>query len=111
MIWNERIKELRAGSRLTLKEIAKRLGVSEGTAQRYENNIKEIPYAAIIEYSKIFGVSPAYIMGWEDMSMGLSEEEKEIITAFRLADDFDRETVRRALGIRGKNNQSSEKEA
>lgn len=109
MIWNERIKELRAASRLTLKEIASRLGVSEGTAQRYENTIKEIPYDIIVKYSKIFSVSPAYLMGWEDM--GLTDEERQIIEAFRQADDFDRETVRRALGIRGKNSESSEKEA
>ena len=45
MIWNDRIKTLRKLHDLTLKDVAKRLGVTEATAQRYESNsIKTIPY-------------------------------------------------------------------
>jgi transcriptional regulator with XRE-family HTH domain len=66
MIWNERIKELREINQLTLKEVAGKLKVSEATAQRYENNIKTIPYEIIEKYAKIFDVSPSYIMGWDD---------------------------------------------
>lgn len=65
MIWNQRIKELREINQLTLKEVARKLNVSEATAQRYENNIKTIPYETIESYAKIFGVPPSYIMGWD----------------------------------------------
>lgn len=68
MIWNMRIKHLREQNKLTLKEIASKLGCSEATAQRYENNngIKNIPYEVILKFAEIFDVSPAYIMGWDD---------------------------------------------
>ena len=111
MIWNERIKELRRNSHLTLKEVAARLGVTEGTAQRYENNIKSIPYEVIVAYSKMFGCSPAYIMGWdrsEKESPDFTPEEVAIIEAFRMADEIDRESVRRTLGVSGKNIEVSE---
>lgn len=63
MIWNMRIKHLREQNKLTLKEIASKLGCSEATAQRYENNngIKNIPYEVILKFAEIFDVSPAYI--------------------------------------------------
>ena len=67
MIWNEKIKSLRLQSGLTLKDVAKKLNISEATAQRYENSngIKNIPYEAIEKYAKLFKVSPSYFMGWE----------------------------------------------
>jgi repressor LexA len=68
MIWNQKIKELREQSHLTLLEVSKKLGVSEATAQRYESDtgIKNIPYEQIIKYAELFNVTPAYIMGWEE---------------------------------------------
>lgn len=102
MVWNERIKQLRKELRLTLKEVAAKLGVTEGTAQRYENSIKSIPYEVIVAYSKIFHCSPAYLMGWENevKDADFTPEEVGIINAFRRADEIDRESVRRTLGIR-----------
>ena len=70
MIWNERIKQLRLQEGLTLKEVAKSLGISEATAQRYEseNGIKNIPYESLEKYAALFGVSPSYFMGWDNKS-------------------------------------------
>lgn len=104
MIWNERIKTLRLLNRMTLKEIAACLGVTEATAQRYESNgIKTIPYDAIIEYAKIFGCSPQYIMGWESSScVDLSDIEQELISAYRQAPDAIKTAVKKLLDV-GKN--------
>lgn len=87
MIWNERIHDLRKEHGLTLKEVATKLGVTEATAQRYESRkgIKNIPYDIIIEYAKLFGVSPSYIMGWEaeprkaDLFVGGSSDAPDMI--------------------------------
>ena len=65
MTINERLKELRQLNRYTLKEIADRLGVSEGTVQRYESGfIKVVPYEHITTLADIYDVDPEYIMGW-----------------------------------------------
>lgn len=101
MIWNERIKYLRESHDLTLKDVAKILGVSEATAQRYESNaIKNIPYEVIIKYAEIYQCTPCYIMGWEkESSITLSGIEEKIIKSYRTADNITREMVQRILGI------------
>lgn len=66
MIWNQRIKEQRLLNGITLKEVAARLGITEATAQRYESTIKSIPYDNIATLARLFGCSPAYLMGWEE---------------------------------------------
>ncbi len=63
----KRIKEIRLQKKLTLLEVAKRLGVSEATAQRYESGeIKNLKYDTIVALAELFNVSPAYLMGWDD---------------------------------------------
>lgn len=63
----QRIKELRLSKGMTLLEVANKLGVSEGTVQRYESgNIRNLKYDTIVKLSNIFGCSPAYLMGWDD---------------------------------------------
>ena len=52
---------------MTLLELANALGVREATAQRYESGeIKNLKHATVLEMARIFGCSPAYLMGWED---------------------------------------------
>lgn len=92
MIWNDRIKYLRELNKLTLKEVASKLNVTEATAQRYESTIKNIPYEIIIKYAQIFGVSPSYIMGWEssktiDYMLTLSDSQKILIETIKKMDD------------------------
>lgn len=71
-IWHKRIKELRENTDITLKDMAKLIGVSEATVQRYENGkIQELPYKAITTYAEKFNVTPGYIMGWENKSSDL----------------------------------------
>lgn len=66
-IWHKRIKELREKTDVTLKDMAKIIGVSEATVQRYESGkIHELPYKVIIAYAEKFHVFPSYIMGWSD---------------------------------------------
>lgn len=66
-IWHRRIKELREKTDVTLKDMAKIIGVSEATVQRYESGkIHELPYRVIEAYAEKFNVFPSYIMGWSD---------------------------------------------
>lgn len=66
----KKIKELRLSKGLTLKQVADRLGVSEGTVQRYESGaISNLKYDTMVALANIFGVSPQYLMGWEEESL------------------------------------------
>lgn len=63
---HERIKKCRLECGMTLLEVANALGVREATAQRYESGeIKNLKHETVLEMARIFGCSPAYIMGWE----------------------------------------------
>lgn len=67
-IYHKRIKELRENTDVTLKDMAKIIGVTEATVQRYESGkIHDLPYNVIVAYAKKFHVKPDYIMGWTDI--------------------------------------------
>lgn len=64
---HENIKLLREKRGETLEEVAKAIGSSKQTIQRYETGeIKNIPYDKIVALAKYFRVKPGAIMGWED---------------------------------------------
>lgn len=71
-----RIKELRKQHDLTLAEVAKKIGVSESTMQRYESEkISKIKYETMEALANIFAVSPAYLMGWDDTNKIITKIE------------------------------------
>lgn len=62
-----KLKSLREHKKLTLDEVAKKIGTSRQTLFKYENGIvTNIPSNKIEELAGIYGVSPAYLMGWVD---------------------------------------------
>ncbi|MBE5966983.1 MAG: helix-turn-helix domain-containing protein [Lachnospiraceae bacterium] len=70
---NERIKERRLSSGLTLLQVAEEIGIKEATMQRYESGeIKNIKHETIEKLAKIFNCSPEYLMGWSDREKRLS---------------------------------------
>ena len=65
---SERIKKCRLECGLTRLEMAQKLGLTESTVQRYESGeIKNPKLATVLEMSKIFGCSPSYLMGSDDI--------------------------------------------
>lgn len=67
MTTSEKIKARRKELGLTLEEVAEALGVAKSTVLRYETEaIKNAGSDKIAALAKVLGVSPAYLMGWED---------------------------------------------
>lgn len=103
---NERIKECRLANGKTLLEVANYLGVKEATAQRYESGeIKNIKHETIILLAHYFHCTPSYLMGWDTSNTEtaintLTETEKQIINAYRNADNIGKECVLRTLNIK-----------
>lgn len=64
---NKAIKTRRLELGLTLKEVAKALGIAESTISRYEtNNIQNMGIDKIEALAKVLQCSPSYLMGWSD---------------------------------------------
>ena len=67
MEFKDKIKTLRLSRNLTMDELAKMVGVSTPTIQRYESGeIKNVRRDKIYNLSKALGTTPAHLMGWED---------------------------------------------
>lgn len=80
-----RIRKLRKERGLTLLQVADRLGVTESTVQRYESgNIKNLKYETMVELAELFGVSPAFLMGWtSEDNTKVDREIMELVDLFR----------------------------
>lgn len=62
----QRFKDCRKAKGLTLLSIAKRLGVTEATVQRWESGaIKNIKYDHIVALAEVLDCTPQFLMGWE----------------------------------------------
>ena len=67
MEFKDKIKTLRLSRNLTMDELAKMVGVSTPTIQRYESGeIKNVRRDKIYNLSKALGTTPVHLMGWED---------------------------------------------
>ena len=65
---------------LTMKEVAKEVGVSEATVSRWESgNIANMGRDKIYALSKVLKISPAEIMGIDDTNNTNNESEDEKI--------------------------------
>lgn len=63
----ERIRTLRESAGLSQTELAEKIKVLKQTLYKYEKGIiTNIPSDKIEALTKVFGVSEAYLMGWDD---------------------------------------------
>lgn len=66
MTLGERIKRAREAKGLTLLDVAREVGVSEATLQRYESgNIKNPKQPRLLSLAKALDVDVNYLMNWE----------------------------------------------
>ena len=67
MTVGDRIRELRIREGLTQTDLAQKMGVIKQTLYKYENRIvTNIPSDKIEAAANVLGVSPGYLMGWEE---------------------------------------------
>ncbi len=73
------LKKLRLKYGYTLDYVGQHIDVSRQTLYKYENNIvTNIPYDKIELLAKMYGVSPSFIMGWEQQDKNINNMNKEI---------------------------------
>ena len=78
MTMGERICELRTAHNMSMEELGKHLGVGRSAIFKYEKGqIENLPRSTIEKMAILFGVSPSYIMcfdEWDKNAEALSDE-------------------------------------
>lgn len=96
---HEIIRERRESLGYSLNELAERIGVNRSTVMRWENgDIENMKRDKIVSLSEALKISPAVIMGWEDIEepkvAKVSDTVKDINT---LASQLDQSSQERLL--------------
>lgn len=98
-----KLKQRRKELSLTMLEVAQRVGVSEATISRWESgDIANMRRDKIVTLANALNVSPAFIMGWDDESAIISQEQQDrlpskddmTIAMFKQLDNDDKAEIR-----------------
>lgn len=93
-----RIKELRQKNNWRQEDLAQRLHISYKAVGHYETGRRGLDVETIEKLCDIFDVTADYLLGRAALpSPELSEEETELVLAFRQADEDAKDMVRLAL--------------
>ena len=70
MYVGDMLKKLRESVGLSQKELAAKIGTTQSSMNRYENNQSEAPYKVLLWYAEHFDVSMDYIFARTDQPQG-----------------------------------------
>lgn len=68
MKWNEKVLELMKEQSISQKELAKRSGIAESSVSRYLKSNKRPRLDIVVNFAKILGVKPEYLLDDIDMN-------------------------------------------
>ena len=76
MSLKDNIKQRRLARGLTLEDVAKHVGVSRQTVQKYESGVvANIPSDKIEKIAEVLGTTPSSLMGWESSAKKQSKQK------------------------------------
>ena len=94
----------------TLKEAAEVLGTKLSTVSSWERGVSQPSADMLVSIAKHYKVPLSDLCG-TDYKVEYSTEEKDLMFAYRNADETDKQVVKRILGIREKKDSPVQKEA
>lgn len=90
MEMGEKIYHLRTQKGMTLEELGNMVGVGKNTIKKWESGtITNMKRDKILKVSKALGISPAYLMGWEQ-SAPEQKEPLKIVQYYEMLNDIGR---------------------
>ncbi len=93
------LKYLRKRENISQAELALRLGVTPSAIGNYESGTRKPSYEIEEAIADYFNVTIDFLRGTDSERRHISNEEYDIILAFRSSDDLSKEMVRRILGL------------
>lgn len=81
MEFRDTLRQLRVENSLTLQELADKVGLKKAAIYKYEHGLTTNPKRDLIaKLSKIFGVSPSYLLGIEEPKASPASAAEEPMT-------------------------------
>lgn len=71
-----RLRDIREDHDMTQNELAALLHIRQNTLSQYENGVREIPLALLMQVALIFNTSTDYILELTDLSAPYERSEK-----------------------------------
>lgn len=94
-----RIRDLRLKKGYSQEELAKKVGyTSRSSITKIEKGLVDLQQSKIYEFSKIFGITPADLMGWDGLNIGVPDANL-ILNASITRDERYEDVVRFMLQI------------
>lgn len=89
MTVGQKIKDLRIKKNLSQEDVAKSIGSTKQAIYKYETGIvTNIPIDKISMLADLFGVSPAYLMGWDSKAEKTNDAIADIVVRMRTDNEF-----------------------
>lgn len=88
MLISERLKNLRLSRKMTMEQVADAMSTTKQNIYKYEHGkIENMPLSRIEDYARLFHVTPAYIMGWEE------DKQSELLNMWEKLNDNGKEKL------------------
>jgi XRE family transcriptional regulator len=97
-----RLKELRKEKKLSQKEIAKEMSISEKTLSRWENGESQIKPEKAQQLADYFGVSVGYLLGYSEYRELEKALDKTIFSNYPDVETFLTQEIKELIGERTK---------
>ena len=106
-IFPRRLYEQRKKKKISQKQAAKDLGISQALLSHYENGVRECGLSFVVKAADYYGVSCDYLLGKSNniINLGVASEFNDIPEDEKMCSDT---VVRAALSIGSKINKSEE---
>ena len=91
-----RIKEAREARGWTQEHLAAEMHTTQQTVQRWESGQTDPKSSAIIEISRILGITVSFIMNVDDtqpQNSGLTDDEQRLVSLYRKLDEGSKKAV------------------
>lgn len=89
MTISNKIKRLRKEAKISQVDLAEKLGTTKQTIYKYENGlITNIPSDKIEIMARLFGTTPAYLMGWDETTANQEGEIEKIVSEATKREDL-----------------------
>lgn len=105
----DRIAKLRKELDINQKELATKVGITEASLSRYENNLREPKSEIIVRLAKALKTSTDYLLGINENtkinredkliieSLAVSEETKQLLEKIYSLEEEDREAIEKMI--------------